>query len=922
MYRMGERMVGVAKVRGRSVSAVGVVFILVSVLFTSLIIVSDETAAGSLSVNSLAAYDATIRYMGDSYPPVTDQYFYAWDYTMIVGQYYSAVTTYDYAMFEAFMTFNTSAVPVDATIVSAVLSVRGSTDYSVTDFAIQVYTSDYGTLDVGDLGNQDAYQGVLLDTSSYVLGSWHSVNIAASAINKSGYTQLSLVSDRQHASITPSNAEYMWVYTGDSSSPPTLEVNYVIGGVAVCIELDSGSWLNGTAYPDVQDWNLTYDLHCYELDTVPGSKNMTIAKQDANWTMAGLSPGCNYTETDTELLLWDVYDSICYRIWFYVPKSNPYTSVHLSLYNSFTGEGFFWEQMKVMICDGLTWDNTTAEYVTRADFEVEPNRNYTVRALDFFDNALVDYSFVANAQDIYLSIPVPYYSWQVFNMNEQPVLMKIYWNNSGSPWEFFVGPQWIIERNLKGGNYTFMVTFYEADGTAGSTVSYQRTVPNAGLNASFIYISGTNLSEIISDIEGVMATQLIITSLISPSTILIYENLPLAPVQIRSLALEDSIVIDPYEILEATTYQNATCTRYIDSTLLQTHPDVVGATYYVLSDTLSFSGTYATEMYINDSLGANLYHATVLPATVNLQGQELTIWANTNISVSRASTWREVTEYAINYYPTQFKWQTNLVLNNTYALDYYSPYWYIAFPAGAVINQATVTLYDLDNGVYLSQRTNFDVTAGGVHVTLTQLNSSSARNFRLTFWDDNSTTAIGAPNLIAEAYTSSTLNGVPMKYTAVQFFNPYSVEYRGEIYITLNFTYGDYLLKSSIRILDQTTGSLVSTNQWIYTGRTIIILTDGVGTVPVGGARNYGIYFTLDYTSAAEDKSDFFFGPIVIGGKQFYINNYAVSWFVVMVIGLWALTAWLWWTSKPQAFNMVILSAAFTVIGSYLGSFM
>ena len=80
--------------------------------------------------------------------------------------------------------------------------------------------------------------------------------------------------------------------------------------------------------------------------------------------------------------------------------------------------------------------------------------------------------------------------------------MKIYWNNSGSPWEFFVGPQWIIERNLKGGNYTFMVTFYDADGIAGETVSYARTVPNTGLNASFIFIEGTTLSEIVSDLEG------------------------------------------------------------------------------------------------------------------------------------------------------------------------------------------------------------------------------------------------------------------------------------------------------------------------------------------------------------------------------------------------------------------------------------
>ena len=523
---------------------------------------------------------------------------------------------------------------------------------------------------------------------------------------------------------------------------------------------------------------------------------------------------------------------------------------------------------------------------------------------------------------MFLTIPVPYYSWQIFNMNELPVLVKIYWNNSGSPWEFFVGPQWIIERNLKGGNYTFMVTFYEADGTAGTTVSYVRTVPNAGLNASFIYVSGTNLSEIISDIEGVMAVQQIITSLISPSTVLIYENLPLAPVQIRSLSLQDSIVIDPYLILEATTYQNATVTRYIDTTLEQTHPSVVAATYYVLSDILSFSGTYASEIYINDTGGTNLYHSTVLPATYHLDGQEVTIWSNTNLSVSRASTWREITEYTINYYPTQHKWETTVSLNNTYTLDYYTPYWYIAFPEDAVVNQETVTLYDLDNLVYLSQRTNFDVTAGGVHVTLTQLNTSSTRSFVLTFWDYNSTIGIGAPNLIAEAYTSSTLNGVPMKYTAVQWFNIYSVEYRGEVYITLNFTYGDYLLRSSIVLIDETSGNIIPSSQYIYTERTIIILTDGVGTVAVGGARNYGIYFTLDYQSASDDKEDFFFGPIVVNGKQFYIGTYAISYFYLLLIAMWGITVYVWFKSKKNAQTMLIMSGAVTVIGVYLSGFM
>ena len=97
--------------------------------------------------------------------------------------------------------------------------------------------------------------------------------------------------------------------------------------------------------------------------------------------------------------------------------------------------------------------------------------------------------------------------------------------------------------------------------------------------------------------------------------------------------------------------------------------------------------------------GDNLVYSNVLPATVNLDGEEVTIWANNNYSVSRASVWREISEYTITYYQTQHKWTTTLNLNNSHTLDYYAPYWYIAFPEDAVIDQETVTLFDLDNDI-------------------------------------------------------------------------------------------------------------------------------------------------------------------------------------------------------------------------------
>jgi hypothetical protein len=234
-----------------------------------------------------------------------------------------------------------------------------------------------------------------------------------------------------------------------------------------------------------------------------------------------------------------------------------------------------------------------------------------------------------------------------------------------------------------------------------------------------------------------------------------------------------------------------------------------------------------------------------------------------------------------------------------------------------------VTLYDLDNAIYLSQRTNFDVTAGGIHLTLVQLNSSNARNFRLTYWDKNSTTGIGAPNLIAEAYSQGTLNGVSMKYTAVQWANPWSVDYVGEIYISLNFTNGDNLLRSSITLIDETTGNVIPNSDYVYTGRTILILTHGVGAVGVGGARNYGIYFTFD-VEKAPTKTDFFFGPIVWQGQQFWIAGYAVSWMLILLILGWIGVGWRYWNDEKHhdAFMFFVIWGSVSVILMYFNSIM
>jgi hypothetical protein len=540
--------------------------------------------------------------------------------------------------------------------------------------------------------------------------------------------------------------------------------------------------------------------------------------------------------------------------------------------------------------------------------------------LDYFGNALVDYSFTANAQDMFLTIPVPYYSWQIFNMNDAPVLMRIYWNNSGSPWEFFVGPHWIIERFLKGGDYTFMTTFYDSSGVAGETVYFNRTVPMTGLNASFVYVNGTTLYEVISSVEGVMAVQEVITNLVSPSVILIYEDLPIAPAKIRSLSMLGSSLIDPYLVLETTTYQNGTGTNV---SIGCPHPEIVGAGYTIISDMLTFSGPYDAAILVNTSEGTNLFSSDTLPASILLSdATNITVWGTQSITVFRATNWREVSEYTVNYYVTDRMYQTALAFNNSMAIPYYAPYWYISFPANSIIDPNSVTVWDLDNDIPLSVKTNFEVSSGGIHLTLAALNASDVRNFRITYWDLNSTTEIGAPNLVAYAYTVKSLGDKEMKYAAVQWVNPQSRTYEGEIFVSLNFTYGDSLVPSSITVMDETAGTALSTNEWIYTGRTILILADGVGSVPAGQGRNYGIYFTLDTESIPKEEHDFFFDSIEIDGKSWHIGGMGVSFFLIGIVFAWGIVGYSYWRGKEEAWLAFVIVLSLSVIGFNLQNVM
>jgi len=129
-----------------------------------------------------------------------------------------------YNIYEAFVSFDTSAIGAD-TIASAVLSLRANFDQSTTDFTIEARLNNWGpTLEAADyVAGEDISSLPLLahynTADGFTSGTFY--NFVDDAlpinINKTGITHLLLCSKRTTDNITPTNAEYVGVFSADQS---------------------------------------------------------------------------------------------------------------------------------------------------------------------------------------------------------------------------------------------------------------------------------------------------------------------------------------------------------------------------------------------------------------------------------------------------------------------------------------------------------------------------------------------------------------------------------------------------------------------------------------------------------------------------------------------------------------------------------
>ena len=540
------------------------------------------------------------------------------------------------------------------------------------------------------------------------------------------------------------------------------------------------------------------------------------------------------------------------------------TTVYIRLYDASTGEGIPWERFIVKWDTVVTPTNVLQAWTDEShDIEVE----------DFWGNDL--YSTTISSWDApihLLKVPVTTYSVKMFNQDPNYIhKVQVYYNLVDGPYVEYIAPVEVVELHLKAADYRFRWTPYKHY-VAQSTRQFDLTVGEA----TYFLINGTTISQVVSDVAGVYALQEVITSFVTPDLLAVATELPRAPCGDQ---FGEVRFIHPWSVVTADLIYNYTG---VQQCLLWTpHPAKAGLNYTMARDRLYFSGTYATELYVNwTSNGTTRFHLTTLPATLDLgDGGNYTLWADSPLDVTRDARFRQSKLFYWEYYPSMRKYVQSLSINNSMNVTWRSVNWMVGWPENRSMDLTGVVIYDIQNGVYLTQGENFDVTQGGVYFYWTSLSVGSLRTFRIEAWDANTTGVYDTPSITCTEYATGAYRGRSLYYCQGSWTNSNPVPYTGSLIIS--FKWDRDVNDDTIIVYDAARNRELAGSEWTFIGKGVIVHSSGVGTVGVGHTARYHVYFRL-----AADGED--------GGGMF-----GTSWL--------GLSAWTW---------LLVLSVAVTLVAS------
>jgi hypothetical protein len=268
---------------------------------------------------------------------------------------------------------------------------------------------------------------------------------------------------------------------------------------------------------------------------------------------------------------------------------------------------------------------------------------------------------------------------------------------------------------------------------------------------------------------------------------------------------------------------------------------------------------------------------------------------------SRETYWQNEESFLYSYYTTQKRYEATLqVSNNISTSHYYDVNWYVGFPANRIVDPATLTVYDLDNLLFLTLGENYDSSNAGVWMSFTRINMSETRSFTFSIYSWNATIGMGGAIAYANDYAANSAHGSGYYLATATWTNTYGRVYNGMVLVELDLDDGvqKYVAAGSVDVYDQEAGRWLEPWEYVSTGGLVIV---DYAVVAQGSSQTYDVYFQLDMTSS--DRFDITDSSPVLG----------LSYMMLFLIfaGVLGLAAW-WYKSRfAGILALVVLSMTF-----------
>ena len=659
-------------------------------------------------------------------------------------------------------------------------------------------------------------------------------------------------------------------------------------------------------YPtEITTWNNTHELIKYTI--FYRGQFATALLVNNTYTYVSVNPNATITaDVFAGLYGIDTNATTSTHIWFTRPSTTPTTQLHIQLWHSTLGEGFFWEKWKVTINPGLSYNNTTATWISNPNYLVNYGINYTIAVLDYFGNYITGHSFVANSYSMDILIPVNVFSVTFNSFRNDTTAFAVYFNATGTPYQDHCSGGKEVKMAIREGTYMFRFDYLTSNVTGHTTLEatyfYNLTINGTytinfgagGIGILFTSISGIEI--LIANIATNMAYQDINWVLDDPIYALGGTK---AAGGVFVLDADPNIVIDStaeFIQIDSTAGAATLWGGHIDESLM------FGDWAY-FSDflTISCSNTSA-RLVINDTTLSTVLISTSAPSGATFDifsdngssvGNNLTAWVSDgSFALRRTIYFRWARELSWNFQANNDYYFAYATINNSLPTVLRNPTVLITFPElqeDQQINFEKIEVEDMDNNLVLPEGQNYTVDNTGISFGMRQISPSTVRQFKLSLYTQNATREgteyIQAQEVpVTETYKSKNYRMVYGDYT-----NEESSTFTGNIVFILTHEETKDILSNTVRVIDQITGfELVPNGDYVFTGSVVNIFPSYVGEIGQGEIIKIKVYYLTDETAGMAAVS------VDIGG----VPLWGVVYIILIIAGLIAAVLYAWGNKK------------------------